>query len=511
MATKTIQKKSSTTATAQQARPPVVVVMGHVDHGKTSLLDYIRKANVAAREAGGITQAVGAYEIEHTAAGAATRRITFIDTPGHEAFTAMRSRGATIADLAILVVAADDGVKPQTKEAIAILEETKTPFVVALNKIDKVSAGSHGSGMDKVIGELMTAGVMLEGYGGQVSYHGISAKTGEGVDELLDLVLLTADVEGLTYDPSAPASGFILEVLRDPRRGIEATAIIKNGTLRRGDTIRTATASGKVKILENFLGKVTDVLEPSAPALIIGLESLPQVGEAFTTGDEPFAPAARAAKHSINGGTGTGPSKNANPLNLILKASDAGSLEALAMVLQGIDNAAEKGLRIVEQGVGDISDGDVRHALATSATIIGFKNRVEKGALNLAEAQKVRIITSKIVYDLEKAVEEFLSGVDDMVAGDLEVLAVFNQEKLEKQLVGGRVINGAFRVKASCDIVRRDSSAPASQIKPLGSGRVLELRDKKAEITSAEKGKEIGVLVSSQVAIHVGDILIIRK
>ncbi len=240
--------------TALKARPPIVVVMGHVDHGKTTLLDYIRKANIAAREAGGITQATAAYEIEHRSSGAPAaepaRKITFIDTPGHEAFTAMRSRGAQVADLAILVVAADEGVKPQTKEAIEIIENSKTPFIVAINKVDKT-----GGNLDKARNDLMAAGVLLEGYGGQVSYHAVSAKTGEGVDELLDLILLAADIENLTYDPSLAASGFVLEAKRDPKRGIEATVIVKNGTLTRGDTIATHTASGKVKILEDFLGK----------------------------------------------------------------------------------------------------------------------------------------------------------------------------------------------------------------------------------------------------------------
>ena len=220
--------KHSPIRTGLEQRPPIVVVMGHVDHGKTTLLDYIRKAAVAAREAGGITQATAAYEIIH-----AERKITFIDTPGHEAFTAMRSRGANIADLAILVVAADEGVKLQTKEAIKIIEDSKTPFIVAINKVDK-TAGN----LDKARNDLMAAGVLLEGFGGQVSYQAVSAKTGEGINEMLDLILLHADLEELTYDPSAEASGYVLEAKRDPKRGIEATVIVKNGTLNRGDVIK---------------------------------------------------------------------------------------------------------------------------------------------------------------------------------------------------------------------------------------------------------------------------------
>lgn len=500
-------------------RPPVVVVVGHVDHGKTTLLDHIRKANVAAREAGGITQAVGAYEIAHAPAGSgAARKITFIDTPGHEAFMAMRSRGAQVADLAILVVAADEGVKPQTKESIRILQEAKTPFIVAFNKIDKTTPQV----LEKTKSELMTAGVMLEGYGGQVSYHAVSAKTGEGVNDLLDLVLLTADVEGLTFDPSASASGIVLEVRRDPRRGVEVTVILKNGILKRGDAIKTHTANGKVKILENFLEEVAQELEPSAPAVIIGFEGLPKVGEEFAVGDLKTVKEAVKSKAAAAGGPAKAPvsaasiaARKANTLNLILKASDGGSLEALSVVLRGV--AAKEGLKagkalnIIDEAVGDISDGDVKHALATESTIIGFKNKIEKGAAMLADAQRVTIITSKIVYDLAKAVEDFLTGAaGPIAAGDLEVLAVFNQEKPEKQLIGGRVTNGLFREKASFDIIRRLEGGEETRT-PIGHGRVLNLREKKAAITQAEKGKEIGLLVNSQIPVLVGDKLIIRK
>jgi translation initiation factor IF-2 len=479
-----------------KTRPPIVVVMGHVDHGKTTLLDYIRKANIAAREAGGITQATAAYEITH-----GDRKITFIDTPGHEAFTAMRSRGAQIADLAILVIAADEGVKPQTKEAIKIIEEAKTPFIVAINKVDKT-----GGNVDKARNDLMSAGVLLEGYGGQVSYCAVSAKTGEGVDALLDLILLAADMESLTYDASTPASGFVLEAKRDPKRGIEVAVIVKNGTLSRGDAVHTRTASGKVKILEDFLGKAASALEPSAPAVIIGFEKIPHVGEEFAVGElasmqgTASAPAATKMVNQIA-------KSKPNTLNLILKAGDAGSLEALSVVLRGIDQKGGKEINIVEEGVGDITDGDIRHAIATKATIIGFKNRVEKGAKVLADAQTVTVITSEIVYDLATAVEEYFSGArGPAAAGELEVLALFNQEKPQKQLVGGRVTNGTFRPKTSFDVVRGVVGSA-----PVGHGKVLSLRENKSEIFQAEKGKEIGVLLDSQTMVQVGDKLVIRK
>ncbi|KKT56520.1 MAG: Translation initiation factor IF-2 [Candidatus Wolfebacteria bacterium GW2011_GWA1_44_24] len=239
-------------------RPPIVAVLGHVDHGKTSLLDFIRKTNFVAREAGGITQSIGAYEIIHNG-----KKITFIDTPGHEAFSKMRSRGAIAADLAILVVAADDGVKPQTKESIEILNSAKTPFVVAVNKIDKSNAD-----IEKTINDLTANGVLLEGRGGNVSWQAISAKTGQGVDELLDLVLLAAEMENLTYNPDADAGGVIIEAKSDNRRGIVVSVIAENGILKIGDKIATFGAGGKIKILENFLGEKTAELRPSSPALI---------------------------------------------------------------------------------------------------------------------------------------------------------------------------------------------------------------------------------------------------
>lgn len=506
-----------------KSRPPIVVVVGHVDHGKTTLLDYIRKTTIAAREAGGITQAVGAYEIEvrpkdepksresEASRGIPRqmprddfapvgRKITFIDTPGHEAFSKMRARGAEVADLAILVVAADEGVKPQTKEAIDTLNAAKTPFIVAINKIDKT-----GGDIERAANELASTGVYLEGRGGQVSFHGISAKTGEGVPELLDLVLLATDVENLTYDATAPASGYVLEVRHDSRRGTETAVIVKNGTLKKGSEVYTKTAKGKVKILENFLGNVVEELSPSAPALIIGFEEPPQVGEEFSAvpvagnGERAITP-----RKTVKSAGGNG----AQPLNLILKAEDAGSLEALAAVIKSLTKD-DKPLNIIEEGVGDITDGDVKSAIATGATVVGFKNKADKAAKNLAQAQEVKIITSDIVYDLVKSVEEFLATLGKPATlGEFEVLAVFNQAKLSKQLIGGRVVSGIIRNKAAFEIA--DTTGGATE-KTAPTGRILSMREKKTELTQAEQGKEVGLFVNFSSPIKVGDKLIVRK
>ena len=518
-------------------RPPIVAVLGHVDHGKTSLLDYVRKMtyktraaspsaseprpvagreadpprlahfrSVAESEAGGITQSVGAYEITHKG-----KKITFIDTPGHEAFIKMRARGATIADLAILVVAADDSVKPQTQESIKILSETKTPFVVAITKIDKNNADP-----ERVKGDLANAGVLLEGYGGSVSYHAISSKSGEGINDLLDLLLLAAEMENLTYDPQAPASGYVLESRMDRRRGTEASVILKNGTLRQGEPIATPSGKGRIKILEDFMGEPVKTLEPSAPALILGWEELPQIGEEFITG--PFdtfdklsaskltaSPAAEevAQKTAATPGKASpaAPAKG-ETLNIIFKASDMGSLEALSQVI--LATFKEKPVKVLQESVGDVGDNDVKLAISGNALIVAFKSRTDKTVQALAEANRVKIVSSEIIYELIKAIEEFLKGGAGVeAAGELEILAVFNQKKLDKQVVGGKVIGGVFKNHAAFEISR--------QSEMVGNGRVQNLQEQKKDASQVGAGQEAGLLINSPVAIQVGDKLLIKE
>ncbi len=493
-------------------RQPVIVVMGHVDHGKTSLLDYIRKANVAGREAGGITQAIGAYEIEHVSTGSTqAKKLTFIDTPGHEAFTKMRSRGADAADLAVLVVAAEEGVKPQTKEAIQILEQAKTPYVVALTKIDKPSAD-----VDRVKNDLLANGVYLEGYGGSTSYQPVSSKTGEGVNELLDLLILAAELEELRYDPSLPAEGFILETRTNKNRGMEASLIVREGTLRRGDDIATPTAKGKAKMLENFLGKAANEVPAGAPALVVGLESLPQVGETFTTGEK-----AKTAQIKTAVAGAEMPTLKGDALNLILKAGDAGSLEVLSQILHAL--GAEQPLVLLAEGVGDVGENDVKLAVSGKALIVAFKSNVDKAARNLAQAQGTEVVSSDIVYDLIIAVEKKLKELQ--VAGPsgvLEILAVFNSAKLDKQVVGGRVVSGNFK-KAPFQIMRFSPAPSSSQAsdgrsegaegkgegKIVGQGRVTNLQAQKKDTSSVPEGYECGVLAGASITIEKGDHLLV--
>lgn len=466
-------------------RPPIIVIMGSVDHGKTTLLDYIRKTNVAAKEAGGITQSVGAYEIDHNG-----QKITFIDTPGHEAFSKIKTRGAQIADIAILVVAADDGVQPQTKEALKIIQESQTPFIVAINKIDRVPDTT------KVKNELLQAGVLLEGYGGNISYHPISAKIGEGVEELLDLVILASELEHLDYDPDHHASGIVLEATMESRRGIVATLIITDGTLKIGDEIAAGASSGKVKILENFIGKKIDSLSPSAPAVVFGFSSLPKAGDKFHVGKpEEVAALAKQTKPAPKAGAG-----NEGTVNLILKSDVTGSLEALSQVIKSLPVKEGRYLEIIEEMVGDITDGDVKLAASTKSIIIGFKTKATKAAETLARAQNVQIVQSEIIYDLVKIVEETLSTLGKkIIRGKLEILAVFGK-KGAQQIIGGKVTEGNILNNSALEIERRGGIT--------GAGKIVNLQQNKKDVKAVEAGKECGLLFDSDVEIKTGDFLI---
>jgi len=488
-------------------RPPIVVVMGHIDHGKTTLLSYIRKTKMP-KEPGEITQSIGAYEIAHTPISinqlnphkSVSYKITFIDTPGHEAFSKMRQRGAKVADLGILVVAADEGVKPQTREAIETLQESKTPFIVAINKIDKPNAN-----IEKTKQDLMQAGVLLEGLGGNISWQLISAKTGQGIGELLDLILLAADLEGLTYDPTAKASGVIIESKMDSRRGLAVAVIVKDGILRVGDEIATSSAVGKVKILENFLGERVDELEPSSPALIVGFENLPQIGEEFFSGKVELAeikPVNREIRE-ISAQIGED-----SRINFILKADVSGSLEALSEIIKTISN-----VKIISESVGDINDGDVKSALNTNAIIIGFRTRVNKAAENLAKAQNIKIITSEIIYELIKKLEEEIENLKEPeINGQLEILAVFDKggsranaslppkRAGKRQVIGGRVISGSFKNNLIVDIQREE--------KIIGQAKIINLQCKKRDIGQVSEGEETGILLEADILVNIGDKLI---
>ena len=501
-------------------RPPVVVIMGHVDHGKTTLLDVIRKTSIASREAGGITQSIGAYEITHTQINADQdadkrglnisvnqlsnqresaisegKKITFIDTPGHEAFSSMRSRGADVADLAILIVAADDGVQPQTKESIEILKQTNTPFIVAINKIDKPSAD-----IEKVKNELTQNEVYLEGYGGNISWQKISAKSGEGVNELLDLILLAAELENLNYNPVAEfAEGFILEAKKDNQRGVCASVILKNGVLKSGDYIATKSVCGKIKLLENFRGEKVFQIEPSAPALILGFDELPQVGESFKAGSLDVEKIKSDQELNSQKNCLSILESGKNSLNVIIKADVSGSLEALSQIIK---NLPQKDLviNVVDEKIGDITDNDIKLAISTNSLLVGFKTKTAKSAKSMAAANNVTIINSEIIYHLIKEIGDRIEKFHlPSVLGELEVLAIFNSQKKEKQVIGGKVVCGSIKNRTELKIIR-DSLE-------IGTGKITNLQKAKQDAFEVKVGDECGVLFASDVLIQKGDIL----
>ncbi|OGM91808.1 hypothetical protein A2755_00460 [Candidatus Wolfebacteria bacterium RIFCSPHIGHO2_01_FULL_48_22] len=493
-------------------RPPIVVVVGHVDHGKSTLLDFIRKTNIVAREAGGITQSIGAYEVEHpsTSSGQVPQKITFIDTPGHEAFTKMRERGARVADIAILIVAADDGVKPQTKEAIEILRREGTPFVVAINKIDKNNADP-----ERTKQSLLKEQVLLEKYGGDVSWVEISAKEGTGVNELLDHVLLMWEMDKPTFDPAAEAKGFVLESERDSRKGIMASVIITNGTLKSGQFIATKSACGKIKILETFLGERAKELVPASPAVVFGFDELPQVGEEFRAGELELSTDVlpKPEERPQQAVTQT-KEANENTIKLILKADVSGSVEALEQV---ITNAPLEGktIKILSREVGDITDGDVKNAETFDAYIIGFNVKPTKSADTYARGKHIDIILSNIIYRLVEELQEKAKHIGEPVAlGKLQVLATFSQ-KNKKQVIGGKVTEGYLTLNERFKIVRgvipAQAGLPAQTGEEVGRGKITNLQKGKNDVKKVEAETECGLMVESETEIQKGDILVVEQ
>jgi len=467
-------------------RPPIVVVVGHVDHGKTALLDYIRKTNIVAREAGGITQSIGAYEAEHK-----KKKITFIDTPGHEAFTKMRAQGARAADIAILVVSAEEGVKPQTKEAIDILKKTQTPFIVALTKVDKPTAD-----IQKVKNDLLNHEVLLEGMGGDVSFQAVSSKSGEGMEELLDLILLLSEMIEITCDLSAPARGFVIEACRNSKRGIEAHVVLLDGTLREGAEIRTRTAVGRVKALETFLGKRAKMLEPSSPALIIGFETIPEVGEEFVVGSVELL---LAPSNERRGGelgklveSRLSVAEDGKLVSVVLKADTSGTLAALEQLVAPLAH-------VVDRSVGDISDGDIQQAISTSSIILGFQVKMGKAAENLAKIHGVEVFTENIIYKLIERLEKHIKVLTGpVVEGELSVMRVFGT-KGSRQIIGGRVTTGVVKSAADAQVMRAE--------KLMGMGKIVNLQQNKADALEVAEGIECGMLFESDVEVKEGDTL----
>ena len=477
-----------------QSRPPIVVVLGHVDHGKTTILDFIRKTKVAEGESGGITQHIGAYEIEHNG-----KKITFIDTPGHEAFTAMRSRGAKVADIAVLVVAAEEGVKPQTKEAILHIKKAGIPLVVAINKVDKPEANP-----EKVKGELTKEEILVESMGGKIPSVEVSAKTGKGIDELLEVILLVAEMEGLKGDTEKSAEGVVVEAYLDSQRGPTTTLLLRDGVLRQGQIAGTRSAFGKVKILEDFKGKSLEEVTPSMPCIVIGFEKVPQVGEKF----EVFGDVESAQKYIEKKERKEKPANiiaaegEKKILNLILKVDVQGSLEALGQIIKELPQE-KTALRILNSEVGEIDESDVKLAKSGQAKILGFRVKADPQALTLAERDNVRIMTFDIIYDLAQGVRQLMEKTLEKEKvrvdfGKIKILAIFLTEK-NRQIIGGKVIDGEAKKGVSAEVLRGDEV--------VGKGRIINLQKNKKDADKAIKGEECGLLYEGEVKIEAGDIL----
>ena len=414
---------------------PVIAIMGHIDHGKSTLLSYIRRSTRPLNEAGGITQHISAYEVEHKTAEGAIQKITFLDTPGHEAFSGIRQRGAHVADIAILVVSAEDGVKPQTLEALRSIKDSNTPFIVAITKIDKPEAS-----IDRAKLSLAENEVYVEGYGGTISAIPLSAKTGEGVNDLLDMIALTADLEARTFDPSKHATGYILESNLDVKKGISATCIITDGTLKKGLYIASSGSYAPLRIVEDYTGKQIETAIAGQPIKIIGWDSLPVVGDTFTVCPDKKE-ALEYIEHHKNKNTHAEDASyfDGKVLPLVVKADAGGSLEAVIAEIKKLDNDRIR-TKIIHSGIGTISENDLKVASGgEKALVIGFTTKVDALAKAIAERNNIEIHTFDIIYKLSEWLKEKLTAetpsIDvEEVTGTLKVLKVFSKVK-DKQTI----------------------------------------------------------------------------
>ncbi|WP_028460037.1 translation initiation factor IF-2 [Chloroflexus sp. Y-396-1] len=492
-------------------RPPVVTIMGHVDHGKTKLLDAIRSTRVAEGEAGGITQHIGAYQVEVN-----HRKITFLDTPGHEAFTAMRARGAQVTDIVVLVVAADDGVKPQTEEAIAHVKAAGVPMIVAINKIDLPTANP-----DRIKQQLANIGVIVEEYGGNVPCVHVSARQKINIDGLLEMILLVADLEDLRANPNAPAVGTIIEAKLDKSRGPVATVLIQNGTLHLEDNVLVGCVAGKIKSMFSDSGKRLRHAEPSTPVEIVGLEGVPQAGDILQVMDDLVmareialqrqrqqraeAMAATVRGTSLEELFGKVKQGQVKELNLILKADVQGSLDAIAHLIEQLNQSQQAvQTRIIHRGVGAITEGDVNLALASHAIIIGFNARPDPAARRHAEQHGVDIRFYNIIYQLQDDLKKAMAGmlaptVKEVVEGYAEVRNTFRLPTREV-VAGVYVTDGKVtRTGQNVRVLRRGVV--------IHDGKISSLKRFKDDVREVTAGYECGLIVEGFNDIEIGDAL----
>ncbi len=490
-----------------QPRPPVVTIMGHVDHGKTTLLDAIRQTNVAGGEAGGITQHIGAYQVEKNG-----RKITFLDTPGHQAFTQMRARGAQVTDLVIIVVAADDGVMPQTREAIAHARAANVPIVVAINKID-----APGANPEHVKQELSEVGVQVEQYGGDVVSVEVSAKKRLHLDELLDMILLVTEIQDLKANPDRPAIGAVVEARLDRMKGPMCTVLIRAGTLRLGETVVVGSAFGKIRAMYNDRGKPIKSAAPSTPVEILGLLEVPAAGDTLQVfGDERFArslsqerirerrveslqPTKKLGLADLSSFIQAGQMKD---LNIVLKGDVKGSIEAVTGALQRLSTDAVT-VRVLLADTGAVTESDIQLASASRALVVGFNVKLDPSARRAADVSDVDIRFYDIIYKLTEDIEAALRGMLDpvfteVVTGHAEVLQVFATSKTEKA-AGSRVVDGTIHRGDQVRVIRDG--------KVVHEGKVGSLRRGREDAREVATGFECGIMVESYNDFAVGDIV----
>ena len=489
-------------------RPPVVVIMGHIDHGKSTLLDYIRKTNIVEGELGGITQHISAYEVIHSPLNSEQeKKITFIDTPGHESFSKMRERGAQIADIAVLIVSAEDGVKPQTIEAWKTITANKIPCIVAINKIDKTNAN-----IQKTKTELAENEIYLENYGGKIPFVEISAKNGTGVNDLLSLINILAEMEDFKGDKDENASGLVIETNLDSKRGIQATLIIKNGSLRKGMIVVVEDSVCSTNIMENFLGKIINEAAFSSPIRLIGFDKMPRIGAEFKS----FKTKKEVEKYIREFGSSRsdlGGSKRSDffppedgtkkIIPIILKADIAGSIEAIEKEINKIRNENAE-FKIVQKGVGPISESDIKTISGgENILVIGFNVKIDKSAVELADKRGITISFFDIIYKmtewLEGEMEKRRPRIETIeTTGSSKVLKVFSHTK-ERQIVGGRVLKGRIVLDKIVKIMRRDFE--------IGRGRIVNLEKAKMKVKEVEEGTEFGMMIESKTEIVEGDVI----
>lgn len=493
-----------------EERPPVVVVMGHVDHGKTKLLDTIREADVVSGESGGITQHIGAYQVQKKG-----KLITFLDTPGHEAFTAMRARGAKVTDIAVLVVAADEGVKPQTIEAINHAKEAGVPIIVAVNKMDKANANP-----DKVMGELTEHGLQPEEWGGSTVVVKVSALKGDGVDELLDLILLTAEMENLKANPNREAVGTVVEAHLDQSLGPIATVLINTGTLKIMNNVIVGNSYGRIKLMKDHNGKALRVAGPSTPVLIAGLSEVPKSGDILqVVANEKVAKQKAEEVSMLARKEAEGKMSSINQLiasvksdkilKLVVKADAKGSLEAIRQSIAKIKDD-EVAVKVIHGGVGSVTKSDILMSSASNGLVVAFHTDFDSTYVEkMAEREGVEVKKYSVIYDLLEDIKKILSGLLEpeivrTVLGRAEVKQIFLTKKKE-MIIGCRVLTGKIQNKSKLSVIRSKAGADSDQI--IGEGLVNSLKKMDEVVNEIGEGNECGIKYTGNVDVEEGDIL----